>query len=132
MLLIIKYAFFALISICANLLTQYLCFFIYKGIFKLYVAMFFGTLVGLLVKYFLDKKYIFYFNSKSAIDDGKKFILYSLMGVLTTIIFWGTEMFFFYFFEFNGSQYVGGLIGLLIGYTVKYNLDKKFVFKVGI
>lgn len=132
MQLIVKYSFFAVLSISSNLLTQYCSFLIYDGLLSLYIAMFFGTIIGLLVKYVLDKKYIFYFKSKSKIDDGKKFLLYSIMGIVTTIIFWGTEMSFFYLFQFSGSQYLGGLIGLIIGYTVKYHLDKHFVFKVGV
>lgn len=48
------------------------------------------------------------------------------MGVLTTVIFWGTEMVFFYSFDFVAAQYVGGAIGLMDGYCIKYILDKKY------
>lgn len=52
------------------------------------------------------------------------------MGVFTTAIFWGMEMFFFHVLAFEGAQYVGGALVLAIGYVVKYYLDKKYVFKV--
>jgi len=90
--------------------------------------MFTGTLVGLIVKYVLDKKFIFYHKVKDKKDDAKKFALYSLMGVFTTIIFWGTEIAFDYFSQYSNAKYLGAIIGLSIGYVIKYFLDKKFVF----
>lgn len=91
--------------------------------------MFFGTLAGLVLKYILDKKYIFFHETKGAKDNTKKFMLYSLMGVFTTFIFWGFEIGFDYAFESENAKYLGAIIGLAIGYVVKYTLDKKFVFK---
>lgn len=127
-MLAIKYAIFAAISTLVNLFFQWLSFQAYHGFDSLYVAMAAGTIAGLLVKYVLDKKWIFYHTPKDRKDDAKKFILYSFMGVFTTIIFWGTEMLFYYLIHFPGSQYVGGAIGLTIGYIVKYFLDKRYVF----
>jgi len=126
MILVIKYAFFALVSIGINLLFQYFSFFIYNGKFSLFFALIIGTISGLIIKYILDKKFIFYHQTKNIKDDSKKFILYSFMGIFTTIIFWGFEIGFDYFFE---KKYLGGFIGLTIGYITKYFLDKKFVFK---
>ncbi len=91
--------------------------------------MFFGTLAGLILKYILDKKYIFYHKPKNKKDDGKKFALYSLMGVFTTFIFWGFEIGFDFAFHSEIAKYIGAILGLSIGYVVKYFLDKKFVFK---
>ena len=122
------YLIFAAISTLINLAFQWLSFFLYEGFGALYVAMFFGTLAGLVAKYVLDKKWIFFHTPKDKKDDAKKFVLYSFMGVFTTIIFWGTEMFFYYAFTFDGAKYVGAVIGLGIGYSIKYFLDKKYVF----
>ena len=90
--------------------------------------MFIGTLSGLVVKYVLDKKLIFYHVVENKKDDAKKFALYSLMGVFTTIIFWGTEIAFDALSQNPNSKYLGAIIGLSIGYIIKYFLDKKFVF----
>ena len=98
------------------------------GNFQTYISLGFGTFAGLVTKYILDKKFIFYYNSSNLRSDLKKFILYSTMGVLTTLIFWGTELSFYYLFEFNYAKFVGGAIGLIMGYLVKYYLDKKYVF----
>ena len=124
----IKYVLFALISTLFNLLFQYLSFLGYRGFAALYLAMFLGTLAGLVVKYVLDKKFIFYHEVKDKKDDAKKFALYSLMGVFTTIIFWGTEIAFDALSEDPNAKYLGAVIGLSIGYIIKYFLDKKFVF----
>ena len=130
-MLAIKYTFFALIATAVNLLTQWLCFLPFgKMDWVLYAAMAAGTLTGLVTKYGLDKRWIFYYSTTGKRDDVTRFGMYSLMGVFTTGIFWGTEMSFFYVFEFAGAHYVGGALGLAVGYTVKYLLDRKYVFKV--
>jgi len=127
--LLIRYIIFALLSTATNLLFQYLSFMLYSGFASLYLAMFVGTLAGLILKYILDKKYIFFHTPKSKKDDGKKFLLYSLMGVFTTFIFWGFEIGFDWAFESKSAKYLGAIVGLSIGYVVKYFLDKKFVFR---
>lgn len=125
----LRYILFAIISTLVNLGFQYLSFALYSGYMSLYLAMFIGTLAGLVLKYILDKRYIFGYEAKDKKDDGKKFFLYSLMGVFTTFIFWGFEIGFEYFFANEYAKYLGATIGLSIGYIVKYYLDKKFVFK---
>jgi putative flippase GtrA len=123
------YIIFAAISTIVNISLQYISFMLYNGFLSLYVAMFIGTLSGLVVKYVLDKKYIFFYKTKTHVENTKKFILYSFLGIFTTVIFWGFEISFDYFFESNYAKYFGAIIGLTIGYITKYSLDKKFVFK---
>lgn len=130
MFLAFKYTVFAVIATALNILIQYFSLAIYSHFYSLYIAMFFGTLAGLVVKYILDKKYIFNYVQKNKIDDSRKFFLYSLMGVVTTIIFWGFEFGFDYIFDSESAKYIGAVIGLTLGYIVKYFLDNKFVFKV--
>lgn len=125
----IKYTLFALFSTAFNLLFQYLSFLVYTDIASLYVAMLAGTIAGLFCKYILDKKFIFYHKPKSKVDDAKKFIRYTIMGIFTTFIFWGTEIGFDMYFEEENAKYAGASIGLSIGYIIKYFLDKRFVFK---
>jgi positive regulator of sigma E activity len=50
------------------------------------------------------------------------------MSIFTTAIFWVTEYAFHLIFAAESMRYVGGVIGLAIGFYVKYRLDKKFVF----
>ena len=124
----IKYTIFAAIATLFNLLFQYFSFLAYAGFGSLYVAMLLGTLVGLVAKYILDKKFIFYHTSTDKNDNTKKFALYSLTGVFTTIIFWGTEIAFDTLSQDPNAKYLGAFIGLSIGYIIKYFLDKKYVF----
>ena len=128
MKLVAKYSVFAVLSILVNLAFQYFSLAIYDGAASLYVAMFMGTLFGLVTKYVLDKKYIFYHKPKDKKDDAKKFMVYSLMGVFTTVIFWSTEILFDMIFASEYAKYIGAVLGLSIGYVIKYFLDKKYVF----
>ena len=50
------------------------------------------------------------------------------MGVVTTLIFWGTEYAFHLIYDTDLMRYVGGIVGLAVGFYVKYQLDKKYVF----
>ena len=127
-MLLLKYSLFAGISTLFNMLFQYFSFLMYNDMGAIYLALFIGTLAGLVVKYVLDKKFIFYHVTETQKDNVKSFGLYSLMGVFTTIIFWGTEIGFDVVFDDENAKYLGGLIGLAIGYVVKYFLDKKYVF----
>ena len=129
MSLVVKYSFFAFIATGVNLFTQWLSLALYSQEFSPYIAMFFGTLTGLVAKYILDKKYIFYYVVKDKKEDSQKFILYSIMGIFTTVIFWGFELSFDVIFESEVAKYIGAVVGLSIGYVVKYFLDKKFVFR---
>lgn len=101
----------------------------YQGGYAVTISILVGTGVGLIVKYVLDKRFIFRFKAQDAAHDAKTFLLYTLMGVITTVIFWGFEYAFDAIFQTKELRYVGGIIGLAIGYWVKYRLDKRFVFK---
>ncbi len=129
MSIFVKYSFFAAIAIVLNLASQHLFILVYQGPFDVWASMFFGTGVGLVVKYWLDKHYIFAFESKNLSHDSQVFFLYTVMGILTTAIFWGVEMTFDYLSNgSNAMRYLGGAIGLTVGYVIKYALDKRFVF----
>lgn len=123
------YSFFALIATITNLASQDLLLYVYEGPFQISLSIFVGTAVGLITKYLLDKRYIFKFETRDISHDGKVFVLYTLMGVATTAIFWGFEFAFHVIFESKGMRYVGGALGLSIGYVTKYQLDKRYVFR---
>jgi len=129
MKLIITYAILALIATAANIGAQDLVVRIYSGAFDILASVVVGTGVGLVVKYILDKRYIFQFRARDAVHDGKTFALYTLMGLATTVIFWGFEFGFDHIFETKEMRYLGGIIGFAIGYLTKYYLDKRYVFR---
>jgi len=125
----IKYTIFAIISTLFNLLFQYISFTLYSGVGSLFVGMFWGTFVGLFIKYYLDKHYIFYHMHNSQKENLKTFILYSFMGIFTTLLSWSVEYSFDTLWASELSKYIGAIIGQMLGYITKYNLDKKYVFK---
>ncbi len=129
MKLVIRYSAFAVIATGVNLLTQWLVFSVWLWPLTLYAAMAAGTLTGLLTKYVLDKRWIFYYTPTSAGDDLWRFTLYTTMGGFTTLLFWGTEMAFYYLLPVPGAQYWGAALGLGVGYMLKYLLDRRFVFR---
>ena len=129
MSVILKYSFFSLASILTNIGSQFLLNFYILNDKFIFLSILFGTLNGLLLKFYLDKKFIFYYNTQSSKIIREKFLLYSLTGVFTTILFWSIEILFHFLFINPNSMYIGGILGLSFGYFVKYHLDKKFVFK---
>jgi putative flippase GtrA len=124
----VLYSLFAGLSTGVNIGSQMLSMLIYSGLYSVEISIFIGTLAGLPLRYFLEKRYIFSFQSKNVKHDARLLILYSFMGVFTTAIFWGTEYAFHLIFTSDVMRYIGGVLGLSIGYYIKYQLDKRFVF----
>ena len=124
----VLYTLFAVLSTAINIGSQMLSIWIYEGPLSVEISILVGTAMGLPLRYFLEKRYIFNFTSKNLGHDGKLFVFYSAMGVITTLIFWGTEYAFHLVYDTDLMRYIGGIIGLSIGFYVKYQLDKKYVF----
>jgi putative flippase GtrA len=124
----ILYGLFAIASIATNIGVQVISIAVYHGGYAVYVSLFIGTGVGLITKFLMDKHFIFRFKSINLIHHGQTFLFYTSTGVLTTAIFWGFELTFHFLFIRPYMRYLGGIIGLTIGYWVKYQLDKKYVF----
>lgn len=125
---LLKYILFCVIATIVNLGVQR----IFLGLIfpdNYFIALLFGTLFGLVTKYFLDKKYIFNYHNLSLKYNSIKFTLYSFNGIFTTLIFWGTESLFYFVYNTSFAREIGALIGLSIGYFLKYRLDKKYVFQ---
>jgi putative flippase GtrA len=126
--LLLRYGAFAVIATIANLAIQrgVLQFGDSGAIFAAAVGA--GTIVGLIIKYLLDKRWIFYDLETGVKSHGRKFSLYTAMGLVTTAIFWGSETVFWLIWQTDFMRELGAVIGLGIGYVVKYHLDRRFVF----
>jgi len=124
------YTLFAALSTLINIGSQMVSISLYAGPYAIPISILVGTAMGMPVRYLLDKRYIFAFQAKDLSHDGRLFVLYTGMAVLTTLIFWGVEYAFHLMFETDAMRYVGGMLGLSIGYFAKYRLDKKYVFVV--
>ena len=123
------YTLLAIVAMVCNLLAQTVTVRLWAGPWPVEASVLVGTGVGLVVKYVLDKIYIFRFAAQNVAHDFRTFVLYTATGVITTLIFWGLEFGFYYAFADKNLRYVGGAIGLAIGYWTKYRLDKRFVFR---
>jgi putative flippase GtrA len=126
--LILRYSLFAVIATLANLGMQRIVLSFDDGAAAFAVAVAAGTLVGLVVKYILDKRWIFFDTQTGLKAHGRKFTLYTAMGLVTTAIFWGSETAFWLVWRTDAMRELGAVIGLAVGYVVKYNLDRRFVF----
>ncbi len=129
MSLALRYLFLALIATAANIGAQDIVIRLYHGPLAIEASVFVGTGVGLVVKYVLDKRYIFRFSARNTMHDAQTFVIYTAMGVATTLLFWSFEFGFNHIFRTKEMRYLGALIGLGLGYWAKYNLDKRFVFR---
>ncbi|WP_246448404.1 GtrA family protein [Novosphingobium flavum] len=87
-----------------------------------------GTIAGLVTKYVLDKHWIFFDRARGAKAHGAKFGRYAFFGLFTTAIFWGSETVFWLAGRTDAWREAGAVLGLAVGYVVKYRLDRKFVF----
>lgn len=126
--LIARYTLFAMLATLANLASQWSCLSTYGGTYGLHLAILTGTAVGLIVKFCLDKRWIFSEAASGIRKTGAQFVLYTLTGVATTLLFWGTELLFDRLIVTEWSKYLGATVGLAIGYILKYRLDARFVF----
>ena len=127
-IIFIRYVVFAVIATIANLAAQRVV--MQNGDTKivLMVAVVAGTLVGLALKFQLDKRWIFYDISHGIKSDGKKLMLYTITGIVTTAFFWSAEIIFWQVWKTDAMRELGAVIGLSIGYSLKYRLDRRFVF----
>jgi putative flippase GtrA len=126
--LAIRYTAFATLATLVNLGVQAGVLGLYDGFLHLELAMACGTVAGLVPKYLLDKRWIFVDRSSGLDTHARKFTLYTLLSVVTTLIFWVTEFVFDRIGHGGPLHYVGAVIGLAIGYWTKYHLDRRLVF----
>lgn len=126
--LALRYVAFALLATAGNLAGQRLVLATVDRAFAYQLALLAGTMVGLLLKYALDKRWIFADAERGLAAHGCKFSLYALMGVATTAIFWGAETLAWLAWQTQSAREIGAIAGLSIGYWVKYRLDRRFVF----
>ncbi|MCH9808028.1 MAG: GtrA family protein [Alphaproteobacteria bacterium] len=122
------YIAFAIVATIANLGAQRMWLGLYSLDYAIPTAILVGTLVGLVIKYVLDKYFIFQDFRDGLENHSRQFSLYALAGVATTAIFWGFEYTFHLIWQTQQMRELGAVIGLAIGYAIKYRLDQRFVF----
>lgn len=126
--LVLRYTAFAILATFANLGVQRIILMTGDGAVIFALAMVAGTAAGLVLKYILDKRYIFNDATTGLRANGQQFLLYTVMGLVTTALFWATETAFWLIWRTDAMRELGAVIGLTVGYVVKYKLDSKYVF----
>jgi hypothetical protein len=71
----IAYTLFALLATDVNIRVQDIAIRIYTGPNQLMFSVGVGTLAGLVIKYVLDKRYIFRFQTQNVSHDSQTFLL---------------------------------------------------------
>lgn len=124
------YALFALLSVALNLGVQQIVVVALAGRpgAALPLSMLCGTGAGFVSKYLLDKRFIFFDVSSGHRDEARKVTLYGVFGVFTTAMFWGTEAGFLWLFGTVAAKYAGAVLGLGLGYGLKFALDRRYTF----
>ncbi len=135
------YLLFALFALMLNIITQktvailfysfnndFFTTIIYKNIdittiSKILIA----TGVSFFFKYFLDKHIVFSVTAKNSSKTSNltTIALYGGFAILTTILAWVVQISFKIFLH---QEYLGLVIGLSAGYSIKFFLDKNHVF----
>lgn len=123
----LRYVGFAVLATAANLLAQEATVRIAPWA-PLLVSVVMGTGIGFVAKYGLDKYFVFFDASASRREEARKIGLYGLFSVVTTLVFWVFEFGFFALWGTSTAKYTGAILGLAVGYAVKYGLDRRFVF----
>ena len=124
----IRYVLFAVLATLANLLTQEASIRLAPGA-PLSFSILMGTAAGFILKFVLDKKWVFDDTYAGHRQELQKIGLYGIFSVLTTLVFWGFEITFWVIWQTDFAKYTGAVLGLAVGYAAKFLLDRSFVFK---
>ena len=122
-----RYMLFAVVATAANLAVQ-------EGVVRatpvaaLPLSILAGTIGGFLLKYLLDKRYVFRDGYTGGRDEIRKIGLYGLFSVATTLLFWSVEVACWMIWQTTAAKYAGATVGLAAGYGAKLALDRAFVF----
>jgi putative flippase GtrA len=127
-MMFVRYVLFAILATLANLATQEIAIRT-APVAPLTVSIVMGTAAGFVLKYWLDKKWVFDDGYSGHRQELQKITLYGAFSVLTTLVFWGFEVAFWVIWRTDFAKYTGAVLGLAIGYAAKFMLDRTFVFK---
>jgi putative flippase GtrA len=123
-----RYVVFAIIATLANLAAQEIVIRL-SPVSPLTLSILAGTAAGFILKYLMDKKWVFDDGYSGHRQELQKITLYGVFSVFTTLVFWSFEVTFWIIWRTDFAKYTGAVIGLAIGYAAKFALDRAFVFR---
>ena len=120
---IFLYFLFALLSTFVNIIGQHIFLNYYENLF---LAVIVGSAAALFFKYILDSSIIFDASKQISLET---FLRYAFIGACITPIIWLVEVIFLNIFGTVFMRDVGAFLGIALAYYVKYEMDKRYVFK---
>jgi len=123
----VRYVLFAVVASIANLVSQEAAVRLVPWA-PLMVSVLAGTGVGFVVKYVLDKRWVFLDGYDNHSAELRKIVIYGFFGIATTLLFWVIELGAWHIWQTVTAKYIGAAIGLALGNWIKYTLDKHYVF----
>jgi putative flippase GtrA len=123
----VRYVSFAIFSSLLNLASQEI---VVRGLpaAPIMISILAGTGVGFVVKYVLEKRWVFLDRYDGPVAEIRKSFIYGVFGIGTTLLFWAIELSFWHIWQTAEAKYIGAAIGLSLGNWIKYLLDKQYVF----
>ena len=112
--------------ICSQLLSEFILTYYCPEFYRVLFSNLLGIAVGYIVKFILDKFIVFEKRNTDFKQTSKEFIKYFLFALVTTAINLGIQLPLVFFAGF--PSILAYAISLSVGYTVKYLLDRKYVF----
>ena len=86
-----------------------------------------GTITGFISKYYFDKNFILKDKTSLILDKSKQILKYLILLYLHSHFLDNRISILDYLYTHSARE-IGAVIGLSIGYYLKYKLDKKYVF----
>jgi putative flippase GtrA len=123
----VRYVVFAVISGLSNLASQEIIIRALPAA-PIMPSVLAGTGVGFIVKYLLDKRWVFLDSYDGHAAEFRKVFAYGVFGIATTMVFWGVELSFWRIWQTVEAKYLGAVLGLALGNWIKYLLDRHYVF----
>ena len=112
--------------ICSQLSSEFIQTYYCPEFYRIIFSNLLGVAVGYIVKFILDKFIVFEKKSTDLKQTSKEFIKYFLFALITTAINLGIQLSLIYLAGF--PDFLGLAISLSVGYTIKFLLDRKYVF----
>jgi len=125
--LFIRYVVFAVAAALCNLASQEATARLVPSR-PLMASVLVGTGFGFVVKYVLDKRWIFFDDFGGHASEFCKVVAYGLFSIGTTLLFWGLELGAWQVWHTAAARYAGAVVGLALGNWIKYLLDRHYVF----
>ena len=115
--------------ICSQISWEFIQTYYCPEFYRIIFSNLLGVVVGYIVKFILDKFVVFEKRKTNLKQTSREFIKYFALALVTTAINLGIQLLLIHFAGFTGPlEIVALVISLSVGYTIKYLLDRKYVF----